>query len=416
MQAKRRVVITGMGLLTPLGLDTDRSWQAMRQGEVGIGELTRVRLEGVPVALAGELKDFKATDYLDSRAARRMDEVTHYGLVAAREAFAQSGLAASGFDPQRAGVIMSTGIGGINTMEREKTLGLNQGYHRVSPFFIPLTIANMTAGAVALDFGLKGLCSCVVTACAASANGVGEAFHKIRDGYLEVMVAGGAEAAITPMGVSGFYNMRALSKSEDPKRASIPFDLDRDGFVIGEGAGVLVLESLDHAVGRGAKILGELVGYGATCDAYHMTAPDPEATQAARCMEAALEDAGLLPEQIGYVNAHGTSTPLNDAGESLAIRRVFGPHADKLKVSSIKSMTGHLLGAAGATEAIATALALADQWVPPTAGLEKKDPACDLDYVPREGQPLAFEYALSNSFGFGGHNACLVLKRYGGES
>lgn len=415
MSGKRRVVITGMGLLTPLGLDVASSWQAMRQGQVGIGELTRVRLEDIPVALAGELKDFQVTDYLDGKTARRMDEVTHYGVVAARQAFAQSGLAESGFDPERAGVIMSTGIGGINTFEREKASGMTGGYKRVSPFFIPLTIANMTAGAVALDLGIRGLCTCVVTACAASTNGTGEAFHKIRDGYLDLVVAGGAEAAITPMGVSGFYNMRALSKSRDPLRASIPFDLDRDGFVIGEGAGVLVLEAYEHALARGAVILGEIVGYGATCDAFHMTAPDPEAVQAARCMEAAMADAGIGADRIGYINAHGTSTPLNDAGESLAIRRVFGDRARSVKISSTKSMTGHLLGAAGAVEAIASALALRDQWVPPTAGLLKPDPACDLDYQPCQGQPLEFEYALSNSFGFGGHNACLVLKRYVSE-
>ena len=345
MSGKRRVVITGMGLLSPLGLDTDSSWQAMRRGRVGIVPLTRVQLEGIHVALAGELKGFEVTDYLDGRQARRMDEVTQYGVVAARQAFEQSGLRESGFDPERAGVIMSTGIGGINTFEREKATGLSKGYNRVSPFFIPLTIANMTAGAVALDLGLQGLCSCVVTACAASTNGTGEAFHKIRDGYLDLVVTGGAEAAITPMGVGGFYNMRALSKSEDPLRASIPFDLDRDGFVIGEGAGVLVLEAYDHALARGAVILGEIVGYGSTCDAYHMTAPDPEATQAARCMKLALEDAGIETGQVGYINAHGTSTPLNDAGESRAIRSVFGEGADGLKVSSTKSMTGHMLGA-----------------------------------------------------------------------
>lgn len=410
MSTKRRVAVTGMGMLTPLGLSSLDSWEAVKRGEVGIGPLTRVRLEGMEVPLAAELKNFKVTDFLDGRSARRMDEVTQYGLIAAREAFTQSGLRTGAFNPDRAGVIMSTGIGGINTFEREKANALEKGYPRVSPFFIPLTIANMTAGSIALEFGLKGLASSVITACAASTNGIGEAFHKIRDGYLDLVVAGGAEAAISPMGVSGFVNMRALSRSQDPLRASIPFDLDRDGFVIGEGAGVLILEEYRLAEERGARILGEIVGYGATCDAYHMTAPDPEAIQAARSVSLALEDAGISAEEVGYINAHGTSTPLNDAGETRAIRRVFGPHADKFKCSSTKSMTGHLLGAAGAVEAAFCLLALEDQWVPPTAGWQKADPECDLDIVPGQGQTLAFDYAVSNSFGFGGHNACLVIK------
>lgn len=307
---------------------------------------------------------------------------------------------------------MSTGIGGINTMEREKARGMAQGYNRVSPLFIPLTISNMTAGAVAMELGFHGLCSCVVTACAASTNGIGEAFHKIRDGYLDLVLAGGAEAAITAMGIGGFFTMRALSKSRDPRRASIPFDAERDGFVIGEGAGALVLESLEHAQKRGAPILGEIRGYGATCDAYHMTAPDPDSVYAARCMSQALEDAGLSPDKVGYINAHGTSTPLNDAIETRAIRIAFGDHADRLKVSATKSMTGHLLGAGGAVEAAFSFLALRDQWLPPTIGLELSDPECDLDYLANQGQDFSFEYAISNSLGFGGHNACLVLARY----
>ncbi|MDD2363474.1 MAG: beta-ketoacyl synthase N-terminal-like domain-containing protein, partial [Eubacteriales bacterium] len=290
MSNKRRVVVTGIGMLTPLGLDTDSSWQAIKRGEVGIADLTRVQLEEVDIALAAELKDFKVTDYIDARSARRMDEVTHYGLIAAREAFRHSNLQPGAFDSNRAGVIFATGIGGINTFEREKQAGLEKGYNRVSPFFIPLTIANMTAGTVAQDLGLHGLSTAVITACAASTNGLGEAFHKIRDGYLDLVVAGGAEAAITTMGIGGFSAMRALSKSTDPKRASIPFDAERDGFVIGEGAGALILEEYEHVKKRGAEIFGEIVGYGSTSDAYHMTAPDPEGTQAARCLKLALED------------------------------------------------------------------------------------------------------------------------------
>jgi len=399
-------------MLTPLGLDTESSWQAIRRGEIGIAELTRVQREELDIALAAELKNFKVTEYIEGRSARRMDEVTQYGLIAAREAFRQSGLQAGEFDSNRAGVIFSTGIGGINTFEREKQAGIEKGYNRVSPFFIPLTIANMTAGTVAQDLGLHGLSTAVITACAASTNGLGEAFHKIRDGYLDIIVAGGAEAAITPMGVGGFSAMRALSKSTDPKRASIPFDAERNGFVIGEGAGALILEDYEHAKKRGAKILGEVVGYGSTSDAYHMTAPDPEGTQAARCLQLAVEDAGIKLEDIGYINAHGTSTELNDASETHAIRRVFGDHADQMKVSSTKSMTGHLLGASGVVEAAFCVLGLKEQWVPPTMGLEKPDPDCDLDYVANAGEDFSYDYALKNSLGFGGHNASIVLKRY----
>ncbi len=399
-------------MLTPLGLDTESSWQAIRRGEIGIAELTRVQREELDIALAAELKNFKVTEYIEGRSARRMDEVTQYGLIAAREAFRQSGLQAGEFDSNRAGVIFSTGIGGINTFEREKQAGIEKGYNRVSPFFIPLTIANMTAGTVAQDLGLHGLSTAVITACAASTNGLGEAFHKIRDGYLDIIVAGGAEAAITPMGVGGFSAMRALSKSTDPKRASIPFDAERDGFVIGEGAGALILEDYEHAKKRGAKILGEVVGYGSTSDAYHMTAPDPEGTQAARCLQLAVEDADIKLEDIGYINAHGTSTELNDASETHAIRRVFGDHADQMKVSSTKSMTGHLLGASGVVEAAFCVLGLKEQWVPPTMGLEKPDPDCDLDYVANAGEDFSYDYALKNSLGFGGHNASIVLKRY----
>ncbi len=399
-------------MLTPLGLDTESSWQAIRRGEIGIAELTRVQREELDIALAAELKNFKVTEYIEGRSARRMDEVTQYGLIAAREAFRQSGLQAGEFDSNRAGVIFSTGIGGINTFEREKQAGIEKGYNRVSPFFIPLTIANMTAGTVAQDLGLHGLSTAVITACAASTNGLGEAFHKIRDGYLDIIVAGGAEAAITPMGVGGFSAMRALSKSTDPKRASIPFDAERDGFVIGEGAGALILEDYEHAKKRGAKILGEVVGYGSTSDAYHMTAPDPEGTQAARCLQLVVEDADIKLEDIGYINAHGTSTELNDASETHAIRRVFGDHADQMKVSSTKSMTGHLLGASGVVEAAFCVLGLKEQWVPPTMGLEKPDPDCDLDYVANAGEDFSYDYALKNSLGFGGHNASIVLKRY----
>lgn len=413
---KRRVAVTGMGLLSPLGPDTRTNWENIRAGRVGIGPLEKVRLPEVDISLAAELKDFRPEEHFDRKAVRRMDPVTAYGLVAAREAFRASGLEENGFDPERSGVIVSSGIGGLGTIEKEHSTGIKSGFNRISPFFIPLSIANMTAGAVAMELGFKGLCSCVVTACAASANGIGEAFHKIRDGYLDLALAGGAEASITELGIAGFAALKALSKTKDPLRASIPFDRERSGFVMGEGAAMLMLEEYEHARARKAPILGEIVGYGASCDAYHMTAPDPSGVQAARCMRMAMEDAGIQADAVGYINAHGTSTPLNDSSETAAIRLAFGEHAHALKISSTKSMSGHMLGASGALEAAVTVLALRERFLPPTAGYREADPECDLDYVPNQGYAWKMDYALSNSLGFGGHNACLAFKRVAEEA
>lgn len=407
---KRRVVVTGIGLVTPLGLDAETNRKNIQSGTLGIGYMTRVQRDDIDIKVAGELKDYNPADYFDSKTIRRTDPVMQYGMIAARETLKNARLSEGDFDPAMAGVIIASGIGGLSTVEKEVENALNRGYNRVSPFFIPLTIANTTASSVAMESGFKGLCTCIITACAAGTNAIGEAFHKIRDGYLDLALTGGAEATLTPMAFGGFASMRALSRSADPALASIPFDRRRDGFVMGEGAGVLLLESLEHAQKRGAAILAEIIGYGASCDAFHMTAPDPSGEQPARSMSLCLEDAGIHPEDVQYINAHGTSTPLNDVMETQAIKNVFGEHAYKLLISSTKSMTGHLLGASGALEAAATIFALQDQFVHPTIGLSEQDPDCDLDYVPGKGRHVDLTYALSNSLGFGGHNASIAFK------
>ena len=407
---KRRVVVTGIGLVTPLGLDAETNRKNIQSGTLGIGYMTRVQRDDIDIKVAGELKDYNPADYFDSKTIRRTDPVMQYGMIAARETLKNARLSEGDFDPAMAGVIIASGIGGLSTVEKEVENALNRGYNRVSPFFIPLTIANTTASSVAMESGFKGLCTCIITACAAGTNAIGEAFHKIRDGYLDLALTGGAEATLTPMAFGGFASMRALSRSADPALASIPFDRRRDGFVMGEGAGVLLLESLEHAQKRGAAILAEIIGYGASCDAFHMTAPDPSGEQPARSMSLCLEDAGIHPEDVQYINAHGTSTPLNDVMETQAIKKVFGEHAYKLLISSTKSMTGHLLGASGALEAAATIFALRDQFVHPTIGLSEQDPDCDLDYVPGKGRHVDLTYALSNSLGFGGHNASIAFK------
>lgn len=343
-----------------------------------------------------------------------MGRFTQFAVAAAREALSDAGFSVEQADADRCGVILSSGIGGQAITEAEHCRGLEKGFDRVSPFYVPTAICNMAAGQVAIDAGFRAMCSCPVTACAGGTNAVGDAFHYIRDGYAEVMLCGGTEASITPMSIGGFTSMKALTQTEDPNRASIPFDAERSGFVMGEGAAVLILEELEHARARGAQILGEITGYGATCDAYHITAPDPEGAWSAACMEQALADAGLAPEAVDYINAHGTSTPLNDSGETAAIRRVFGAHADRLMVSSTKSMTGHLLGASGAVEAALCVLALKDGFVPATINYQVPDPACDLDIVPNEGREADIRCAISNSLGFGGHNACLVFQKWEG--
>lgn len=408
----RRVVITGLGTVNPLGNNVETTWENVKKGVCGIDEITRIDTTDHAVKLAGEVKDLDVTAVIDKKDARRMDRYAQYAVVAADEAFKQSGLDMEKEDAERCGVIFSSGIGGMEVTEKNYQTGERRGFDKISPFYIPMTIANMGAGNIAIRFGFKGICTCVVTACASGNNAVGDSFHYIRDGYADVMICGGSEAAITDMAIGGFTAMQALNTTTDKNRASIPFDKERAGFVMGEGAGALVLEEYEHAKARGAKIYGEVVGYGATCDAYHITAPCPDGAGGAACMAMAVKDAGIKPEQVGYINAHGTSTHLNDAGETMAIKKTFGEHAYKLMVSSTKSMTGHLLGGSGAVEAVITTLALHDGFIPATINYQVPDEECDLDIVPNEGRNVQVEYALSNSLGFGGHNASILLKKF----
>ena len=412
--SKRRVVITGMGALTPLGLTARESWQAVKDGVCGIAPLTQFDASAQKVKLAAEVKGFVPENYLGKPEAKRMGRFTQMAVVAAREAVADAAFTLEEAEADRCGVIVSSGIGGLSITEAEHDRGKERGWDRVSPFYIPTGICNMAAGMVAIDTGFRGMCSCPVTACAGGTNAVGDAFHYIRDGYAEVMLCGGTESSLTPLAVGGFTSMKALCQNEDPARASIPFDAERSGFVMGEGAGILLLEELEHARARGAKIYAEVVGYGATCDAYHMTAPRPDGSGGAKAMVMALADGCVTAEEVGYINAHGTSTPLNDAGETAAVKAVFGEHAYRLAISSTKSMTGHMLGAAGAVEAIFTALSLRDGYLPATIHYQVSDPACDLDVVPGQGRSADIRYALSNSLGFGGHNGTLLLKKWEG--
>lgn len=408
----RRVVITGLGTVNPLGNNVETTWENVKKGVCGIDEITRIDTTNHAVKLAGEVKNLDVTAVIDKKDARRMDRYAQYAVVAADEAFRQSGLDMEKEDAERCGVIFSSGIGGMEVTEKNYQTGERRGFDKISPFYIPMTIANMGAGNIAIRFGFKGICTCVVTACASGNNAVGDSFHYIRDGYADVMICGGSEAAITDMAIGGFTAMQALNTTTDKNRASIPFDKERAGFVMGEGAGALVLEEYEHAKARGAQIYGEIVGYGATCDAYHITAPCPDGAGGAACMAMAVKDAGIKLEQVGYINAHGTSTHLNDAGETMAIKKTFGEHAYKLMVSSTKSMTGHLLGGSGAVEAVITTLALHDGFIPATINYQVPDEECDLDIVPNEGRNVQVEYALSNSLGFGGHNASILLKKF----
>lgn len=409
---RRRVVITGLGAVTPVGLTAAESWQAVRSGVCGIGPITQFDASSQKVSLAAEVKGFDADALLGKQEAKRMGRFTQFAMVSAREALADSGLNTEAEDLDRCGVIVSSGIGGLSITEAEHDRGLSRGWDRVSPFYIPTAICNMAAGQIAIDTGFRGMCTCPVTACAGGTNAVGDAFHYIRDGYADVMLCGGTEAAVTPLAIGGFTSMKALSQATDPNRASIPFDAERSGFVLGEGAAILVLEELQHALDRGAHIYAEFVGYGATCDAYHMTAPRPDGSGGAMAMAMAIADAGITPDQVDYINAHGTSTHLNDAGETAAVKMVFGDHARKLSMSSTKSMTGHMLGAAGAVEAMFTALSLRDGYMPATIHYSVPDPECDLDVVPNEGREAQLRYALSNSLGFGGHNGSILLKKW----
>ena len=409
---RRRVVITGLGAITPVGLTAVESWQAVKDGACGIAPITQFDPSDMKVKLAAEVKDFVPENYLPKPEIKRMGRFTQFAVVSAMAAMADANFTLDEAEADRCGVIVSSGIGGLSITEAEHDRGKERGWDRVSPFYIPTGICNMAAGQIAIRAGFRGMCSCPVTACTGGTNAVGDAFHYIRDGYADVMLCGGTESAVTPLAIGGFTSMKALSQSEDPNRASIPFDKERSGFVLGEGAGILLLEELSHAQKRGAKIYAELVGYGATCDAYHMTAPRPDGSGAAKAMEMAVRDAGIAPDQVDYINAHGTSTPLNDAGETAAVKTVFGDHARKLAMSSTKSMTGHMLGAAGAVEAIFTAMTLKDGYLPATIHYSVPDPECDLDVVPNVGRSADVRYALSNSLGFGGHNGSVLLKKW----
>ena len=411
---RRRVVITGLGAVTPLGLTAPESWQAVREGICGIGPITQFDTTGMKVSLAAEVKGFDPERYIPKPETKRMGRFTQFAVACAREALADAGFRVEDANADRCGVIVSSGIGGLSITEEEHDRGLARGWDRVSPFFIPSGICNMAAGQVAIAAGFRGMCSCPVAACTGGTNAVGDAFHYIRDGYADVCLCGGTESAVTPLAVGGFTSMRALTQAEDPIRASIPFDGERSGFVLGEGAAVLLLEELEQARRRGAKIYAEIVGYGATCDAYHMTAPRPDGSGGAKAMALALLDGAVPAESVGYINAHGTSTHLNDAIETAAVKAVFGDHARRLAVSSTKSMTGHMLGAAGAVEAMFTALALRDGFLPATINYRVPDGECDLDVVPNEGRAAAVEYAMSNSLGFGGHNGSILFKRWEG--
>ena len=411
----RRVVVTGVGLVSSLGIGTSATWDALCAGQSGIGPITRFDASAFSVRIAGEVRGFDPLVFVAKKDVKKMDVFIQYAIAAAEFARADAGLEVTPELAPRLGVFIASGIGGFSTIEREHRNLLEGGPRKISPFFIPASIINLAAGQVSIRLGAKGPNSATCTACSASAHAVGDAFETIRRGAADVMVAGGSEAAITPLGVGGFAAMRALStRNDEPTRACRPFDRDRDGFIIGEGAGVLVLEEHDRAVSRGATVYAELVGYGMSADAFHLTAPAEDGEGARRVMRAAIDQAGITPDQVDYINAHGTSTPFNDRIETLAIKRCFGDHARRLAISSTKSMIGHTLGAAGGLEAGIAALSVRDQLIPPTVNLEHPDPDCDLDYVPNVKRSAAITYALSNSFGFGGTNAALLFKRYDG--
>ena len=409
----RRVVVTGVGLLTPLGIGTDESWQAICDGKNGISRIEQFDPTGFACRIAGEVKNFDPARFIERKEIKKMGRFIQFGIAASEFALAQSGLKIDSQNAERVGVVIGSGIGGFEVIEREHRILLEKGPSRISPFFIPATIINLAAGSVSIRTGAKGPNSATATACTTSAHSIGDSFKIIQRDDADAMICGGAEACITPMGIGGFAAMRALSqRNDEPEKASRPWDVQRDGFVVGEGSGILVLEEFEHAKRRGANILAEMVGYGMSGDAYHITSPSVDGDGAFRVMRLAIKDAGIEPGQIDYVNAHGTSTEVGDRIETTALKRVFCEHAYKLAVSSTKSMTGHLLGGAGGLEAGFTVLALRDQIAPPTVNLEVPDPECDLDYVPHKARPMKIDYALSNSFGFGGTNGCLIFKRY----
>ena len=408
-----RVVLTGMGAVTPLGNSVPAYWDGLKNGVNGIKTITSFDTTGYKAKVAGEIRDFDPLTFLDKKEASHMDRNCQFALAAAKEAMEQSGLMESGIDPFRVGTFISSGIGGLQVFETEHEKLLNKGPRRVSPFAIPMMIANMATAHVSMAFGLKGESYAPVSACASGTQAVGEAMRAIRHGYLDAAVAGGAESCITPVAIAGFSNMHALSLEQDPEQACCPFDKKRSGFIMGEGAGILVLESLTHAKARGAHIIAEVIGYGSTSDAYHITSPDPTGEGPSRAIRMAMEDGGVTADDVTYINAHGTSTPINDASETEAIKIALGDAAYRCKISSTKSMTGHLLGAAGAIEAIACAKAIEEGVIPPTIHLTEQDEACDLDYVPNQAVSCEIDVALSNSLGFGGHNAAIALRRFG---
>ena len=408
----RRVVITGMGAVSSFGCGADRLWQSIKQGKSGISRIERVDVSDLPTQVGAEVKDFDPSQFLEKKELKRMDRFAQYALAATQMALEDARIDLAAVNKERIGAMVGTGIGGIESIEEQHSVLLEKGPSRISPFLVPMMLPNMAAGLIAIKYGIKGFTECTVSACASSTNAIGDAYKIIQRNDADMMIAGGTEASITRLALAGFCAMKAMTTNLDAATASRPFDLERDGFVLGEGAGILFIEELEHALQRGAAIIAEIVGYGCTNDAFHITAPPEGGAGAAQCMKLALADAQIQPEAIGYINAHGTSTPLGDKFETSAIKTVFQQHAYEMAVSSTKSMTGHLLGAAGAMEAIITASALKDGFLPPTINYKTSDPECDLDYVPNEGKPAALSYALSNSFGFGGHNATLVLKAF----
>lgn len=409
---KRRVVVTGIGTINPIGHNVEETWKSIEEGKCGIAPISLFDTKDMKVTLAGEVKDFDVTKYIDKKEAKKMDRFIQMGMIASHEAMLDSGLDINNIDSHRFGVIVSSGIGGLGSIEKNYQTGEKRGFDRVSPFFIPMTISNLAAGHIAIAYHAQGLCTCPVTACAGGTNAIGDAFRNIRDGYQDVMIAGGCEASVTPLGIGGFTSMKALSDATDPDRASIPFDKERNGFVMGEGAGILILEELEHALKRGAHIYSEMTGYGVSCDAHHITAPLPNGEGGAYAMQNALDDAGISYDVIDYINAHGTSTHLNDLCETDAIKSVFKDHAYKLAVSSTKGHTGHCLGAAGGIEAVLSVLALKHDFIPPTLNYQVKDEECDLNVVPNIGVKKDLHYVMSNSLGFGGHNASIIFKEY----
>lgn len=408
---ERRVVITGLGAITPIGKNVNEMWESIKNKVCGIDEMTLINTETYKTKFAAEVKDYNPQDFFDVKQSRRLDRSSQFALIAAREAFKDSGMNAENTDLSKVGIYVSSGIGGLITIQNQCEVNVQKGHNRISPMFIPMSIANMPAGNISIEFGLKGESMSIVTACASSTHAIGEAYRAIKHGYEDAVVAGGAEASICEVGIAGFENMKALSNATDKNRASIPFDKERSGFVMGEGSGILVLEEMEHAKARGAKIYGEVIGYGASSDAYHITSPCPDGEGGARAMIRAIEDAGIKPEEIDYINAHGTSTCLNDSCETMAIKTALGDASKSVMVSSTKGNIGHLLGAAGAVEAVICTKAIEEGIVPPTINYKEKDEECDLDIVPNEPRKKKINVAMSNSLGFGGHNATIIIKK-----